>query len=251
MLYSTHVVWQLTDDINHNILLEKDSHEFCGQAELACGASGEEYTVQADQQALAQEEMSDFGQRFAQESGYLNTVNNALTPIEAAGPNQQGFNASELANLETTNLNSNAAAAKNADIAVGNTLAGRGGGSSSGITSGVDQQIKAAVASTAAENTAAGQNQIEAANYATGRQNFMNATTGLESLAGLSNPSSYGETATSGFGSSFGEADKINTENNAMEADIAGMITGATSDFTTGTEGGGGLGGGLLALAGG
>jgi hypothetical protein len=251
MKYSTRVVLQMTDDPSVYLLLEKDSHEFDGAPELACGPSGQEETAQAEQESLANQEASDFASRFGTQSGYMSTISKALEPIVSGGPNQEGFSAAEKANLETTNLNANAAANRNAAQSVGNALAGRGGGGTSGLTSGVDQQIKASIASQSANATAAGQNQIEAADYATGRQQFDAATQGLESLAGLANPGEFGSQATSGFGQSFQEADKIQQEKNAMQADIAGMVTGAVGDFTTGTEGGGGLGGGLLALAGG
>ncbi len=251
MRFSTRVVLQIEDEIGKYTLVEKDSHDFDGAPELACGPSGAEESAQAQQSSLASEEASDFASRFGTQSSYMDTVSNALKPIVSGGPNQEGFNAAEKANLETTNLNANAAANRNAAQSVSNALAGRGGGGTSGLVSGVDQQIKASIASQSANATAAGQNQIEAADYATGRQQFDAATQGLESLTSLANPSSFGSEATSGFGQSFSEADKISQEKNAEAADIAGAITGGVGDFVTGAEGGGGAKGGLLALLGG
>ena len=70
-----------------------------------------------------------------------------------------------------------------------------------------------------------------------------------ESLA-KENPEAFGSGANAALGQTFGEQNTINQENNQATADIAGMITGGVGDFTTGTEGGGGLKGGLTALFG-
>ena len=208
-----------------------------------------EDTTASENSALAQEMSSDFGTRFSTQDAILKDLQQSVTPLVAAGPNQQGFNAPTLANLQTTNLNANAAAYRNAAMAVGGKEAGNA--SATGLTSGIDKQINAGLASQAAASTAAGQNQIQAANYATGRQNYQAGLSVLGGVSSQENPEAFGSGANSALGQTFGEQNTINQLNNQATADIAGMITGGVGDFTTGTEGGGGLKGGLTALLGG
>jgi len=195
-----------------------------------CGPSGAEKYSASQETSLAQMLQANFQTTFGEQQSVLKSLNNSLSPILAAGPNQQGFNAPELANLNTTAINASGAAARNAEQAAGNALAGRGGGGSSGLESGVDQQIKAGIASTATGQLAAQQNQIQAANYATGRQNFFNAVNGENAIAGQYNPSSYGGEASNANQAAFTMADKIQQEAAQAQAEEISGITSLAMD---------------------
>jgi hypothetical protein len=191
-----------------------------------------------------------------------------LSPILEAGVGQQGFTPAELAARNTQAINTTAGNYRNAAQAVGSQLAGRGGGGN-GLQSGIDQQIKASLASQAAGNLSNAQNQITAENYATGRQNFFQANAGMNALAGLENPEQFASLGNQANNTAFGEANQIQQQNQALAKDIAGGVTSLASNFllpglggalgnldkTGGSTGGEQMGnffsGGLNALAGG
>ena len=236
-----------------------------------CGPSANETQIQGATQSLAMSMQSDFQQRFAQQSSVLQNLNNSLTPIVAAGPSQAGFSAQELAAMNTSAINNAGAANKNAQQAAGNAIAGEGGGGGSGLLTGPQQAIKAGIASTSANELANTQNQITQANYQQGNANYNRAVSGEQALAGEYNPQSFGEGAQSGLGASFGEANTINTQQQAAGKAILGgvdsllgtagsFIAGGASNLLSGgeeagSETGGGaeqfFSGGLNALNGG
>jgi hypothetical protein len=98
-----------------------------------CGPSSAESISQGAEQSLAQEMQSNYATRFADQQQVLDRLNQSLSPIVAAGPNQQGFSPKELANLNTQAINTTGAAARNATQAAQTSLAGCGGGGDSGL----------------------------------------------------------------------------------------------------------------------
>lgn len=197
---------------------------------------------------------ADFAERYGKQSAVLQNLNNMLTPIAEAGPDQQGFGANELAALNTQAGEGVGANYAKASQALNNTLAARGGGSEV-LPTGASAALKGTLASSAANELSREQTGITEANYGQGRQNWQHATAGLSALANQYDPTSFGSGAQKGFDSSFGMADKISQENNQKEAEIAGGITSLAMDaatFGAGALGGGGfdLAGGLQALTG-
>jgi hypothetical protein len=186
---------------------------------------------------------ADFNSRFANQNELLSALNNSLSPIVAAGPNQQGFSAAESAALNTQAINSSAAGARNARQASGNFSAGQGGGGTSGLQSGVTKQINAAIDSSATNSLATAQNQITQANYAQGSQNYWRAQGGLNALAGQENPEAFGNLSVGSNSSAFNEANQVQQQKNQEEAAIAGGITSLAVPFISGGIGGLGPGG--------
>jgi len=200
---------------------------------------------------------SNYAQRFAGQNDILNKLNESLSPIVEAGPNQQGFSPQELASLTTTAVNNAAAANRNAQQAAGNFAAGQN--NTSGLQSGVQKQIRGSIASSAANQESNALNQITQANYNQGNQNFWRAQGGMSALSGQYNPAEFGSLSNNANEAAFGEADKIQQEKNAEQAAIAGGIANIGIDFATGglasgAKFGGGLGGflkgGLAGLGG-
>jgi hypothetical protein len=185
-------------------------------------AQGESLTRQLQSYAASQ---------FADQKGILDSLNKSFSPIVAAGPSQQGFSAAERAALNTSAINNAGAAARNARQAAGNFSAGQN--NTSGLQSGVQKQINASVDSAAANQLATTQNQITQADYATGRQNYFNATAGENALAGHYTPGEFSGQAQSGITSDFGMNKEINAENNAKQAAIAGGIASLAGDALT------------------
>jgi hypothetical protein len=217
-----------------------------------CGPSTQEKNLAGQSASLSSQLAAEASQNFASQSGILASLNKSLSPIVAAGPNQQGFSAPELASLNTSAINNAGAASRNATQAAQGALAGRGG--DSGLQSGVDAQILGTIKSNSANQLAGAQDQIQQANYATGRQNFFNGVSGQQGLAGLYNPNAYAETATGANASAFKQADTISNEQNAEAATIAGGIAGVAGaglGIANGSDAISSLGGGKLFGSGG
>jgi hypothetical protein len=225
-----------------------------------CGPSTSETRISAQQESLANQLSADFASRFADQSKLLQQLSSSLSPIISAGPNQQGMSAQELATLNTQAINSSGAAARNARQAAGNFSAGQN--NTTGLQSGVRQQIEGTIDSSVANNLSNEQLGITKANYDIGRSNYFAGLNALQGVTSQYNPGEFSGQAKSGFDSAFGMADKIQSEKNAEQASIAGGIAGLAMDAATfGLGGIGNMGagsgtgdffaGGLNALAGG
>lgn len=204
---------------------------------MSCGPSEEEQVQAGNQAGLAQTLQANSNARYADQTQVLQTLNQSLSPIVTAGPSQAGFSPEELSNMNTQAINTTGAAARNATQAAQTSLAGQGGGGTSGLASGIDKQIAGSIKSAGAGQLAGEQNQITAANYSTGRDNYNKATAGLDTLAGLDNPLGFANAAGSAGESAFSEADKISTEKNAESASVLGAIGSIGKDvlgFATG-----------------
>ena len=177
-----------------------------------------------------------------------------LTPIAEAGPDQQGMGPQELAALRTRATEGVGAQYSKATQALQNTLAARGGGSEV-LPTGARAALQGTLASEAATESSRAEMGITEANYALGRSKWQNAVGGLHALASQYNPGEFSGQAQKGFDSSFQMADKIQQEQNQMEASIAGGIASigmGAATFGAGALGGGGFdfAGGLQALTG-
>jgi hypothetical protein len=209
----------------------------------------------------------NYAQNFSEQQGVLANLNETLQPVVNAGPSQTGFSAQESAALNTQALDTTGGNYANALRATQGQLAGRND-SGNLPESGVDQGIKARLASSAAGELSQEELGITEANYATGRSNFNSAVGAEEGIAGQYNPVSTGGLAEEANKNAFGEATQINEENNQADADIAGGVTSLAKsalsfglggfgnlDQTGGSSGGEQVGnffsGGINALAGG
>lgn len=205
-----------------------------------CGPTADEKSLQASESNLATTLQSNFNTQFANQSDVLSQLNNTLKPTIAAGPSQTGWSAPEAAAVNTNILDTTAANYKNAARGVNAQLAGRGAGgvagvpgsvgSGSGLASGVDQQIRATIASQGAQQLSTEQNQALQANYAQGNANYQKAVGGANALAGLYNPAGYASEASSANGSAFGQANTIQQQQNQLAKDIAGGATALAGD---------------------
>jgi hypothetical protein len=165
-----------------------------------------------------------WGQNFGAESSILGNLNNELTPIAEAGPNQEGFNASELSSLNSSAISSNATNYKNASAAVSEGRAGAGGNTYA--PSGGDQQVQAQIASNASENLSNTENQIQQTDAAVGRSTWQAAEGGLQGVAAAYNPNATAGAATSAGGQAYSQANENNAQSQAWMGDVAGLVGG-------------------------
>lgn len=229
----TKVVW----DIESGTVLEADSFEYTGEAALAKGATSEEKSLDAQQAALAQQEaqfystlQSTFQQQFAQQTAILNTLQSVWGPIFQAGPSQEGFSQQEKSALTTQAMEGTSSEYQKALQATNDAIAARGGDSF--LPSGADAQVRANVATAAAQNQSQENLNIQQADYERGYQNFLAASNALSGVSTQYNPLGYagtanqgGGTAAGGFNDAFQSASTIQQQDQA--ASPIGAISGA------------------------
>lgn len=105
-------------------------------------------------------------------------------------------------------------------------------GGSNRLSSGIDRQIQASIASDAARTLSNQQLGITQANYAQRRENFNNAVGGTRLLAGLYRPDLYAHAGTIGNSNAFDEAKTI------QQQEAAKTITGLGMSALSGISGG-------------
>jgi hypothetical protein len=201
------------------------------------GPSSQEQQIAGNERSLAGAFQGAFSNQLAGQTNVLNNLGQQLTPIASLGPNQQGYNSAVLSAMNAAAINNAGAAARNAQMATGAVLAGRGGGGASGLTSGIEEQIRGSEASAAANQLAAAENQIVQNNYATGRENFWQSTAGEQNLARAYNPAEYGNLASSANQEAFKDASQIQKEKGSVLGTIgkiAGAVAGPALGFLTG-----------------
>lgn len=192
-----------------------------------CGPSGQEKQIADSTQAFMGELTSAFAEEFGAQSLLTSNMTKALEPIMAAGPNQPGYSAAENAALTSNAINTNAANVRNAQVA---SAVGRAGSAGSDyLPSGADQQIKAEIASSGAQNLSREENQIAINSAEVGRENFFNAEKGLAGVAQIENPAAYGELGINAGKSAFGMANTVQQERNQEQAAIAGTVSSVAS----------------------
>ncbi len=218
-----------------------------------CGPSLQEKALQQSSSNFASMLQQNYGTLFNKQLDVLNSIGRSLSPILAAGPNQHGMSADELAARNTQAINAAGAANRAAQQAARTYGAGEGGGGTSGATSGITKQIESAIGTQTAQTLGRTEGTIVAEDYATGRENYWRAQGGMEALASGYNPSAAESGAINENQSSFGEAKTIHEQDMEASQMIAGGLTslaGAGLTFAGGFSGGGGLSGGLKALGG-
>ena len=202
---------------------------------FAGGPSNDQTLLTGEEGSFARLLQADFSEQFADQRDVLAKLNSALSPMIAAGPDQQGFSDKELSALNAKAISSTGGAYRNAEQALGNSIAAHNGGN--GLETGIDAQLRGTLASEAAGKLADTQTNIALKSYEVGRDNFNRATAGAQALAGLYNPEAYGGLGTSANESAFKSATKVLEMKNAKMAGIGGLLdTGvnAALSFATG-----------------
>lgn len=199
-----------------------------------CGsASAAQNSLSAESGNFYRELHGAYGEQFGKFSSILSNLHDAWTPILNGGINQQGFSADERAARNSSAINSTATNYSHASQAVNEQLAARGGGNVALPTGSVDA-INAGIATNAAQDLSNKQNQIVQEDYATGRQNFLNAAGALSGVAGQENPLGFAGAAGNQGDQAFKQATQINQENNSWKNDLIGGITGIAGSWATG-----------------
>lgn len=200
-----------------------------------CGPSGAMKGLASSTSSFFQNLMASYNQVFGGQQGILSGIRSALEPILNAGPNQEGFDASTMADLRGRAINSSAAANRNAQVVAGSSVGGN-----TGVETGGQKQLEAQIASNVGTNLSNEENNINLTSKQIGRENFFNAETGLAGAASLENPVAYAGAANNSGGMAFNEETHIQDMRNQEQADVGGAVAGlALAPFTGGMSLGG------------
>lgn len=193
------------------------------------GASDEQKDTFAAQSAFYKEMTAENKQVFARNQDILAKLTASLQPILDAGINQMGFSPEERAALNTQAVEGTARNYSKAAAALGEQQGAEGGGTVF-IPSGAKMQEQAALASSAAGSESDIQSNILAADYATGRSNYLAAASGLGGVAAGYDPTGYANAATGAGNAAASTANQISQANNSwMQLVSAGLGAAGTA----------------------
>ena len=206
---------------------------------LCKGASTQQTQEANSGQQFAQIVQQDFSQYFAGQANILSSLNNTLSPIIAAGPNQFGFSQGETNTLNSQAIQGTGQQYNNASRALAANQAAQGGGNIA-LPSGANAAQQAGLAAAEANQASSQLLGIQEQGYATGRQNFNNAVGQEGAVAGMYNPSSIAGQANTAGSNAFSAATTVQKMNNEAQNQLWSTIGGIA----------GGIGGAILGMPG-
>ena len=187
-----------------------------------CGPSSEQTAIAGQQQTLGTTLAANYQNNYAAQGNILNELNQELSPISEAGPEQQGFGANERAALQTEATTGVATNYNKAATALGMSTRGS-------VPAGAARAQQETLATNAAKESAGLTRANTVANYNTGRANFANVTAGVNALAQTYAPTQTAQVAGAGLGNAYGSA-TTNAQAGAQEfGEIAGGVAALAS----------------------
>ncbi len=177
---------------------------------------------EAQQAELNKQLAASFAQNNAMQKSTLDYLNSKLKPMIE---NPTGFSPEALTAMRTSASDTNATQFNDAQTALNDQLAARGGASS--LPSGVDAQIRAQLSAAGANQEASTQNNITLQNEQLKQQNLWQAIGALSGNANAYNPTGFANSATSGAGAvaNLGQAYKASQQSQLLGA-LGGIAGG-------------------------
>ena len=193
-------------------------------------ATGQQKQISGQQQDFMSTLQNDFGTAFAGSQNIINGLTKSLQTTLAAGPNQFGFSAPELAAMNTLATTQNANAYRQARAAAGAAAAASGGGAN--LPTGALAGTQAALAEKAGEQQSNSLLGIQEAGYKQGTENYENAVKNLQGTASLENPTGLANTANTAGSQAFDSATTLYKQKQAASpwgqlGGLAGSLAGA------------------------
>ena len=183
---------------------------------------------------------SEAGTVFGASNSVFNNIMSATQGIVAGGPSQAGYSQEELSADTAANENAGGAMARNLKGATSSAVSAIGGGNTVAPSGSTQAAVENAETSAAAQ-TAAGQNQIVQNDYAAGRQNFFNALGAEESAPGVYAPANaFNQTASQEQTAAMTSQQNIDTQNNWWKSALLKVATTTPSDMMKNMPGMGG-----------
>lgn len=214
------IVW----DINTGTVLDHCWVEYSGTWELCKGDNIAKQNEQL-QLDLNRQLLQTFQTQFGKQSQITDLLTKNLQPLI---DNPQGYSPEELQALRTQTSDTNSGQFNDAQKALNDQLAARGGAST--LPSGVDAQLRAQLAEAGAKTEAGSQNQITLNNEELKRQNFFNAVNALSGNAQILNPLGYAGGATAGGNTVANLSQAVTASNqSSLGAALGGIVGGGLS----------------------
>lgn len=208
-----------------------------------CGPSKDEKNAFNTEKSVSSQQASNFktlsdqaASIFGSSSQIFKDLTSAFEPILSAGPGQNGYTASELANLKSQAITQTGMAYRNASQAAGERAAAAGGGNTL-LPSGSTAQMQANIAQAGAGATAGALSNINLQNSELGRQNWLQAAGVLGGAPGVFNSATgaggilqgSGSSAMQGANQVFNDAQTVQSQENWWLKPVAGALGGALS----------------------
>lgn len=207
-----------------------------------CGATAAQTQLQTEQADFYQEATQEATTAYSEDQQLLGEITKAYEPILQKGPNQQGFSQAEDQTLNAQAVEGTAENYSAAAKAVNEGEAAQGGGNIP-LSQPQGAQLKAEVATSAAGQESAEEQQIEQADYQQGFNEFTQAGQAISTASGQLSPTAYTSAATGAGSAASTTAEDIAQENDSwINAAIgaAGSIgKGFAGDFNFGSGSGG------------
>lgn len=198
-----------------------------------CGASSQQKQIEQEQSAFYQQAIQQQSQTYAEDQQILQYMQGIYEPILAKGPNQEGFSTQEVNSLNAQAIEGTAKNYSAAGKAVSEQLAAEGGGDTY-LPSGASAQLRGEVATSAAQQQSAEEQQIVQANYQQGYNQWLAASEGLGGVAAQLNPTGYSGAATAAGSAAGTTANQIAQENNSWINAAIGAAGSIGAGFATG-----------------
>lgn len=195
-----------------------------------CGASDSQKEIEASQSAFYNEMTQEYGTVFGENQAILSALTKSFQPILNAGINQEGFSKPELTNLQGQATTGTGQEYSKAADALAKAQGASGGGTTY-IPSGADRQQQLQLATSAAQTESGIQSNILAEDYATGRQNYMEAANVLGGVAGQYNPAGFANAATGAGSAAATTANQISQASNSWMSLVGGALGSAATAY--------------------
>jgi hypothetical protein len=187
------------------------------------GPTGAQTQVQEEDIATMKQYDQEMQTQYADQTALYKQVNSVLQPILQAGPNQQGFSASETNNLNAQAVEGTATNYAGAAKAAGDQMAAEGGGENP-LPSGGQTQLQEEVASSAAQQESSQESQIQQADYAQGYSEFENAESGEMAIATGEDPLGYASATNTADSTAGSMANTIAAQDTSWENAAIGAV---------------------------
>lgn len=195
-----------------------------------CGASQGQKDLAQSQSNFYNTLTSEYSTVFGQNQAILGSLTKSFQPILDAGINQEGFSKAELNNLNSQAVTGTGTNYAKAAAALGASQGAEGGGTAF-IPSGAKREQQAQLAESAAANESGIESNITAADYATGRSNYLSAAAGLGGVAGQLNPAGFANSATGAGSAASTTANEVSQANSSWMNLVSGGLGAAATAY--------------------
>lgn len=233
MFITTRIVWSASKEARGC-----DEYKYAGPAMLCCDASSKEKAIAGKINSFSDDMVSQAKEVFGDDNQVFTNMMKSYGATVANGPSQHGFTEAERSALRSSAITNNANQFRNVAGAVKSGQAAYGGGntvSSSGTTTGQNLEV----AQAAAGKTASDLNQVDQADWETGRQNYQFAANGMQKLPStFDNMPGMNKAASEGLDSSLNEQKSLDAASGWWKKPVMGLVMGAANVATSGATSG-------------